>query len=68
MGLWFTSIAMGNLLASRLAGGMDAPEAGGMAGYFNWMFWFGMAAAGVMLLMLPLLRRWADPKSDASGR
>jgi POT family proton-dependent oligopeptide transporter len=66
MGLWFTSIAMGNLLASRLAGGMDTPEAGGMAGYFNWMFWFGMAAAGVMLLMLPVLRRWADPKADAT--
>ena len=47
---------------------MDAPEAGGMAAYFNWMFWFGMAAAGVMLLMLPVLRRWADPKPDPSGK
>ena len=45
MGLWFTSLAMGNLLASRLAGELDAPKRGGMAGYFNWMFWFGIAAA-----------------------
>jgi POT family proton-dependent oligopeptide transporter len=53
MGLWFTSLAMGNLLASRLAGDMGSPEGGGMVGYFNWMFWFGIAAAGVLLLTLP---------------
>ena len=62
MGLWFTSLAMGNLLASRLAGEMGSPEGGGMVGYFNWVFWFGICAAGVLLLTLPLLRRWADDK------
>jgi POT family proton-dependent oligopeptide transporter len=62
MGLWFTSLAMGNLLASRLAGSLEGADAGGMAHYFGSMFWFGIAAAGVMLLMLPVLRRWADPK------
>ena len=46
----------------------DGADAGGMARYFGSMFWFGMAAAGVMLLMLPVLRRWADPKPDLSGK
>jgi POT family proton-dependent oligopeptide transporter len=61
MGLWFTSLALGNLLASRLAGSLEGADAGGMAHYFGSMFWFGIAAAGLMLLMLPVLRRWAEP-------
>jgi len=68
MGLWFTSLAMGNLLASRLAGEMGSPEGGGMVGYFSWVFWFGMAAAGVLLLTLPLLRRWADDQPKPHGQ
>ncbi len=57
MGLWFTSLAMGNLLASRLAGSLDGADAGGMAGYFSCMFWFGIAAA----------RRAAADASRCSG-
>jgi hypothetical protein len=39
-----------------------------MARYFGSMFWFGIAAAGVMLLMLPVLRRWAEDKQKPSGQ
>jgi POT family proton-dependent oligopeptide transporter len=66
MGIWFTSIAMGNLLASRLAGSLEGADASGMARYFGSMFWFGIGAALLLLLTLPLLRRWADPRSDAT--
>jgi proton-dependent oligopeptide transporter, POT family len=62
MGLWFTSLALGNLLASRLAGSLEGADALGMARYFGNMFWFGLIAAGVLLLTLPLLKRWSDPK------
>jgi POT family proton-dependent oligopeptide transporter len=62
MGLWFTSLALGNLLASRFAGSLDGADAGGMARYFGSMFWFGIAAAGLLLLTLPWLKRWSDEK------
>jgi POT family proton-dependent oligopeptide transporter len=68
MGLWFTSLSMGNLLASRMAGSLEGADAQGMARYFGSMFWFGIAAAGVMLLMLPVLRRWAEDKQKPSGQ
>ncbi len=61
MGLWFTSLALGNLLASRLAGSLEGADASGMTHYFANMFWFGVGAALLLLLTLPLLRRWADP-------
>lgn len=68
MGLWFTSIAMGNLLASRLAGSLEGADAGGMAHYFGSMFWFGIGAALLLLLTLPLLRRWADASPKPHGQ
>ena len=65
MGLWFTSIAMGNLFASRLAGelGSDATP-GDWTAYFERMFGVGMIAAVVLVALLPLLRRWAEAGPD----
>ncbi|MEO8307003.1 MAG: peptide MFS transporter [Pseudomonadota bacterium] len=62
MGLWFSSLALGNLLASRFAGTMDDANAAGMVDYFRGMFWFGLIAAGVLLLTYPLLKRWSNSK------
>src|SRR6478735_6907411 len=65
MGLWFASLAMGNLFASRLAG-----ELGGNASSQDWSAYFlrmcGYAAIAVMVLLalLPLLRRWAAPRPE----
>lgn len=60
MGLWFTSLALGNLLASRLAGSLDGADAHGIASYFMLMFQYGALGAGALLLLFPLLRRWAN--------
>ncbi|HXC57974.1 MAG TPA: peptide MFS transporter [Steroidobacteraceae bacterium] len=70
MGLWFTSLAMGNLFASRLAGdlGQDANGAAWSA-YFLRMFGVAAAAAALLLILWPLLRRWAalDNARDGAG-
>jgi proton-dependent oligopeptide transporter, POT family len=66
MGLWFTSLAMGNLLASRLAGSLEGANADGIASYFMLMFQYGAAGAAVLLLLFPLLRRWAN--LDQAGK
>ncbi len=60
MGLWFTSLAMGNLFASRLAGNLGEGATGAdWSAYFFRMFTWGAGAAALLLLLLPLLRRWA---------
>jgi POT family proton-dependent oligopeptide transporter len=61
MGLWFTSLAMGNLLASRLAGSLDGANADMLASYFMRMFQYGAAGAAVLVVLYPLLRNWAKP-------
>jgi proton-dependent oligopeptide transporter, POT family len=63
MGIWFTSLAMGNLFASQLAGSLDGADAQGMTDYFQQMFYYGAGGAVLLLIALPLLKRWADPKS-----
>jgi POT family proton-dependent oligopeptide transporter len=62
MGLWFTSLAMGNLFASRLAGDLDGAGANEFVAYFLKMFAWGAGGALLLILLLPWLRRWADPR------
>ena len=63
MGLWFTSLAMGNLFASRMAGEVGASTTvAEWTGYFGRMAGIGAVAAIALLLTLPLLRRWAEPR------
>ncbi|MDR2216501.1 MAG: peptide MFS transporter [Nevskiaceae bacterium] len=57
MGLWFTSLAMGNLFASRLAGGLEGAGSRELAAYFLRMTGWGIAGALLLLLLWPLLRR-----------
>jgi POT family proton-dependent oligopeptide transporter len=64
MGLWFTSLAMGNLLASQLAGSLDGASADDLAAYFLRMFEYGAGGAVVLIVLLPLLKRWASPGQD----
>jgi POT family proton-dependent oligopeptide transporter len=70
MGLWFTSLAMGNLFASRLAGELGKDATGSdWSAYFFRMFTWGAAAAVLLLILLPLLRRWAalDNTQERTG-
>jgi proton-dependent oligopeptide transporter, POT family len=62
MGVWFASLSLGNLFASRLAAGLDSANPAGMPAYFSRMFWIAAIAAAVLLATLPLLKRWAEPK------
>jgi proton-dependent oligopeptide transporter, POT family len=59
MGIWFTSLAMGNLLASQLAGSLEGADARGMTDYFLLMFQYGAGGAVLLLIAAPWLRRWA---------
>jgi POT family proton-dependent oligopeptide transporter len=62
MGLWFTSLAMGNLFASQLAGSVDNADPTQLSAYFMRMFEYGAAGALVLVILSPWLRRWAKPK------
>lgn len=62
MGLWFTSLAMGNLFASQLAGSVDGESPHALGAYFLRMFEFGAAGAVLLALLSPWLSRWAKPK------
>jgi POT family proton-dependent oligopeptide transporter len=61
MGMWFTSLALGNLLASRLAGDLGA-DPKGIADYFLTMFEYGAIGTALLLLAAPWLKRWAAPR------
>ena len=61
MGLWFTSLAMGNLFASQLAGSVDGADGRALTQYFLTMFEYGAIGALVLLVLSPWLRRWAKP-------
>jgi proton-dependent oligopeptide transporter, POT family len=62
MGIWFTSLAMGNLFASQLAGSLDGADSKGMAAYFVTMFEYGAGGALLLLIASPWLKRWAAPR------
>jgi proton-dependent oligopeptide transporter, POT family len=63
MGLWFTSLAMGNLLASQLAGDISGADGRGLGEYFFRMFEYGAGGALLLVLLSPWLKRWATPKA-----
>jgi len=61
MGLWFTSLALGNLFASQLAGSVDTADADQLTAYFLRMFEYGGAGALLLLVLAPWLRGWTRP-------
>ena len=58
IGIWFLAVSLGNLVAGKIAGEFDADNVGAMPGQYLDIFWFGMVAAVVLLLVSPLVRRW----------
>ena len=61
LGLWFVSLSLGNLLASRIAGNFDPAHREAMPGEFMHLVWFGTLCAAGLALSLPLMRRWMQP-------
>jgi POT family proton-dependent oligopeptide transporter len=57
LGLWFISLSLGNLFASRIAGEIDPANVAGMPGAYLRVFWLGAACAVVLGLLAPLLKR-----------
>ena len=57
MGLWFLALALGNNLAGQLSGEYDAHNLQSLPALFLKIFWWSFAAAVIMLLVTPLIRR-----------
>jgi POT family proton-dependent oligopeptide transporter len=58
LGIWFLAVSLGNLVAGKIAGEFDAENVGAMPGQYLDIFWFGMVAAVVLLLVSPVIKRW----------
>jgi POT family proton-dependent oligopeptide transporter len=58
LGIFLVSLSVGNLLAGRIAGDIDATNLAAMPGQFMFIFWYAAISAALLALMMPLLRRW----------
>jgi proton-dependent oligopeptide transporter, POT family len=61
MGMWFLSLALGGFLAGQLTGQYDASHLESLPALFLEIFWYGVIAAVVMLLVTPLTKRLLTP-------
>lgn len=61
MGMWFLSLALGGVLAGQLSGQYDASHLESLPALFLRIFWYGVIAGVVMLLVTPLTRRLLTP-------
>ena len=59
LGVWFTATALGELIASLFAGNIDFGNLPAVPGQYMHIFWFGIVAAGAMLVLTPLAKRWS---------
>ena len=57
MGMWFLSLALGGNLAGQLTGQYDASHLESLPALFLRIFWYGVIAGLVMLLLTPLVKR-----------
>jgi POT family proton-dependent oligopeptide transporter len=55
MGLWFLATAVGNNLAGQFSGEIDSVEA--MPGQFLYLFWWGVLAGVVLLVLTPFIKK-----------
>jgi POT family proton-dependent oligopeptide transporter len=55
MGLWFLATAVGNNLAGQFSGEIDSVEA--MPGQFLYLFWWGVIAGAVLLVLTPFIKK-----------
>jgi POT family proton-dependent oligopeptide transporter len=58
LGIFFVSLSLGNLLAGRIAGDFDPTRLAAMPGQFMFIVWFAAISAALLVLMMPLMRRW----------
>lgn len=61
MGMWFLSLALGGVLAGQLSSQYDASHLESLPALFLRIFWYGVIAGVVMLLVTPLTRRLLTP-------
>jgi POT family proton-dependent oligopeptide transporter len=57
MGVWFLSLALGGNLAGQLTGQYDASHLESLPALFLRIFWYGVIAGVVMLLLTPFVKR-----------
>jgi POT family proton-dependent oligopeptide transporter len=57
MGVWFLSLALGGNLAGQLTGQYDASHLESLPALFMRIFWYGLIAGVVMLLLTPVVKR-----------
>jgi proton-dependent oligopeptide transporter, POT family len=57
MGLWFLATAVGNNLAGQFSGEIDAENLATMPGQFMYLFWWGVIAGAVLLVMTPFIKK-----------
>jgi proton-dependent oligopeptide transporter, POT family len=57
MGVWFLSLALGGNLAGQLTGQYDASHLESLPALFLKIFWYGVIAGAVMLLLTPVVKR-----------
>jgi POT family proton-dependent oligopeptide transporter len=58
LGVWFIATALGNNIAGQIAGDFDWNEPSRMPDQFMFIFWWGVIAGGVLLLLSPWLRKF----------
>jgi len=58
MGMWFLSLALGGNLAGQLTAQYDASHLESLTALFLRIFWYGIIAGAVMLLITPVVRRF----------
>jgi proton-dependent oligopeptide transporter, POT family len=57
MGMWFLSLALGGNLAGQLTGQYDASHLESLPALFLRIFWYGIIAGVVMLIVTPFTKR-----------
>jgi proton-dependent oligopeptide transporter, POT family len=57
MGMWFLSLALGGNLAGQLTGQYDASHLESLPALFLKIFWYGLIAGAVMLVLTPAVKR-----------
>ncbi len=57
MGLWFLATAIGNNLAGQFAGEIDPNNLPAMPGQFLYLFWWGVVAGAVLLVLTPFIKK-----------
>jgi POT family proton-dependent oligopeptide transporter len=69
LGVWFMGISLGQLLASKIAGEFDANNLAAVPGQMTGLFWYGMIAAAILLVVGWLVQRWinAAEKEQSHG-